>query len=672
MLLPKYNNFNQEKKIGEYTIHLPDPPDLGKIANNSLPKEKQKFIKTKLPQDIFSWDAKARFDFEAKEWEKKTKGYWFWNNGNLEYITGSNYLFINWWTAEGGIPIFTDAQRDLFLLWKFKVADNPKARGLIFLTGRRFGKTHIANCLCYDTITQLPERQHGGIQSKSNTDAKKVFDKMVLSWKYLPYFFKPVDSGDSNPASQLQFREPSKRDTKNQKKEYGLVLNSFIDYENSKEVAYDGARLEFVTQDEIGKDTENDVYQRIQVVRECVMDDGIIGKIFATSTVEEMEKGGGENCKKIWDESAPDVLMPNGETQLGLLRYFNPAYYGDRKKDDNGVCFVDEYGYTDTERSKASLIAKRKAIKSNSLLLSERRKYPIEIEDCFISANKNSPFDTIKIEQQINHNETIPTDLVVTGDFYWENGVPDTRVFFNPKPEGKFKILWMPEVGKRNNFVIRRGNKYPASTEDGCLGLDPYDNKETVDNKKSDAACYGFRKFNPLLPYDTGIFILEYVHRPHLPEIMWEDMIMASVFYGWEILIESNKIGTINHFRRRGYEGYLMKRPEETQTEHSKKMEEAGIPMSGDEARMSLIYATESYIINSVGLIEKEGEEPRMGKCYFKKLLDNWNRFDFEQKWTKYDSMVGAGLALLGARKHIPKVKPQKDFNFFRTFPIKK
>jgi hypothetical protein len=39
---PKYNNFNQEKKIGDYTIYLPDPPDLKLIGNRDLPQRSQK------------------------------------------------------------------------------------------------------------------------------------------------------------------------------------------------------------------------------------------------------------------------------------------------------------------------------------------------------------------------------------------------------------------------------------------------------------------------------------------------------------------------------------------------------------------------------------------------------------------------------------------------------
>jgi len=673
--LPKYNGFIQERTVGEYTFLLPDPPNLKEIMNKDLPKEKQKFIRTTVPNGILQWDEKSRLEFEAKEWDKRDDGLWFWNNGNLEYITGANYLFINNWRVEGGFPMFTDAQRDVFLLWKYKVALNTLARGLIFITGRRFGKTHMGNCIGYDTVSKLPELQHMGIQSKSDTDAKAVFNKLIVSWKYLPYYFKPVDSGESNPATTLQFREPSKRDTKNQKKTYAQALNSFIDFENSQEVAYDGQRLEYALQDEIGKDKKNNVYERIQVVKECVFDGGIIGKIFATSTVEEMEKGGGENCKKIWDSAdpSPEKLMPNGETQMGLLRYFSPAYYGNREKDTvTGVpMFVDEYGYTDIEKSKQHLLAKRAAIRDSDLLVSERRKYPIIINDCFIGDSKKAAFDLTKIEAQMDFNQSLPPNILTRGNFIWHGGIKDGTVDFHHDENGKWLISWLPPQQDRNKTVIRGAKKAPGNIDTGCFGLDPVDNKTTVDNRKSDAASYGFRRFDPMAPMDSGTFVSGYVNRPKLPEIMWEDMILQCVFYGWEILIESNKIGTINHFRQRGYDRYLMYRPDETQTASSAKMLEPGIPMSGSEARLSLIYATQSYIINKVGIIEEEGMPTYMGRCYFDKLLDNWRQFDLDKDWTKFDSMVGAGLALLGARNKIQVLKKVQAFDMFPKFNMR-
>lgn len=432
MLLPKYKGFEQERQIGEYKILLPDPPNLKDIGNKDLSKEKQKFYPTKLPKDIMSWDKKAREEFEANEWSKRLNGYWFWNNGNLEWVTGTNYFYINWWSIDIGLPSFVDSDRDWYYLWWY-VQNNTKARGFVNLEGRRSGKTWKGTCCLYESTSRIPNRQ-SGIQSKTDDDASKVFKKLIFSWKKVPYFFKPVDAGESNPKSQLEFIEPSKRNTKIQKKEYGLVLDSFIDYESSGEEAYDGTKQLVNYQDEIGKSKKVNVNERIKIVRECIVDGSdIIGKIIATSTVEEMEKKGGKYCKMVWDGADPDPtkLLPNGETQNGLLRYFKPSDFGYRGKDANGVPFVDEWGYSDRPRTKAYIEATVAALKKKEDKNSYRRKYPLTIRDCFISDSKKSVYDTDKIEQQLFHNESLVDGTLIKGDFKWKNGEIDTDVIWH-------------------------------------------------------------------------------------------------------------------------------------------------------------------------------------------------------------------------------------------------
>lgn len=416
---------------------------------------------------------------------------------------------------------------------------------------------------------------------------------------------------------------------------------------------------------------EVDVDARHKIVKECVMDSArIIGKIIATSTVEEMEKKGGENCQKLWNKSDPKKLLPNGQTHSGLLQLFKPAYYGFRGENE-GEDFVDEYGYSNKEAAKKYIEENRNALTDRDDVVSDRRKYPFTVYDCFIKDSKKAVYDVAKVEQQIEFNRGLPENVLTRGNFIWKNGEKDTTVEFSHNNNGRWLVSWMPKPDDRNKILRKMGQKCPGNIDVGCFGLDPYDNKTTVDNRKSDAAAYGFRRFDPMAPRESGTFILEYVNRPKLPETMWEDMIMMCVFYGWEILIESNKIGTINHFRTRGYDKYLMYRPDETQTSSSVKMKEPGIPLSGQEARMSLIYATESYIINKVGLIEEEGEAPYYGKCYFTKLLENWRDFDFDKEWTEFDSMVGAGLAILGSRNKIQKKGEKKTFSMFPMFMVK-
>ena len=173
-------------------------------------------------------------------------------------------------------------------------------------------------------------------------------------------------------------------------------------------------------------------------------------------------------------------------------------------------------------------------------------------------------------------------------------------------------------------------------------------------------------KFDPMSPYDSKIFVYQYIGRPPKPEMFYEDMIMQSFFYGCEILCETNKIGVVNYFRMRGYEKYLMKRPEPTHTPHSKKNQrEYGIPMTGEDARNALIGAIESEIYDNVGYLESEDT---YANCYFDELLLDWAKFDINN-WTPYDCTVASGLALLAERKYVLKQKSvTTDLEFFKTY----
>ena len=55
-----------------------------------------------------------------------------------------------------------------------------------------------------------------GIMSKTGGDAQEnIFMKKVMPiYKSLPFFFKPIQDGTTNPRMELAFREPSKRITK--------------------------------------------------------------------------------------------------------------------------------------------------------------------------------------------------------------------------------------------------------------------------------------------------------------------------------------------------------------------------------------------------------------------------------------------------------------------------
>lgn len=238
--------FERTRTIGDITVHLPAPPKLETIDNYRVAIKEQKFQYTKQPKR----NEEPTEEFLAQEFERINNGYWFFNNGNLEWITGYHYIFLNYWSDRGKQLLFIDAQRDAFYWWRQIEADPNIAFGNL-ITNRRFGKTVVGTFITY-IRSATRKFQYAGIQSKTNTDGKGVFNKLVSSWAKLPEWLKPVDTGETRPASVLEFFEPRKRSSK-EKKVYGESLDSKIDYKPSSEMSYDGEELDTYFGDEVGK-----------------------------------------------------------------------------------------------------------------------------------------------------------------------------------------------------------------------------------------------------------------------------------------------------------------------------------------------------------------------------------------------------------------------------------
>lgn len=386
--IPVYNTTYKEPII--YTT--PVVPTQKDIAGYELSKKDQKFKRWKYPTDreFDNLSEKEQDDVIDFVLKKREEGHWFYNNGEITYITGVHWFYLSFWRLDVGPPNYRVSDRDFFYFWDYCVVD-PVCYGMADMENRRGGKTERANVIQYEYVSKTPFAR-GGTQSKTDTDAKKVFSKLVRAWKRLPGWLKPLDEGDSQPKTALRFYEPSKRDTKAKRKTYGVALDSYIDYETALEEAYDGEKLHRYTRDEAGKTTKANVADGLDIVKECcVQGRDIIGKMLFTTTVEEMEKKGGKNFKVIWEASDMDERDENGQTKSGLYPYFKPAWY----------CFegfIDEYGNSVhetpekpvmgidgkwiTEGSKSYLEKKRRG-KDGKSLASEKRKYPFIEEDAF-------------------------------------------------------------------------------------------------------------------------------------------------------------------------------------------------------------------------------------------------------------------------------------------------
>jgi hypothetical protein len=238
--------------------------------------------------------------------------------------------------------------------------------------------------------------------------------------------------------------------------------------------------------------------------------------------------------------------------------------------------------------------------------------------------------------------------VISTGNFQWRNGVKDTIVEFMPNQKGRFKITWVPSVDLQNNVILKDGNKYPGNEHMGAFGCDSYDISGTTDGRGSNGALHGLTKLS-MEDAPPNQFFLEYIARPKTAEIFFEDILMACVFYSMPILAENNKPRLLYYFKRRGYRGFSMNRPDKVWNKLSPTEKEiGGLPNSGEDIKQAHAAAIESYIDKYVGL----NNEGNYGSMYLNRTLNDWSKFDINNR-TKYDASISSGLAIMACNRYL-------------------
>tara|TARA_R100001591_G_scaffold6015_2_gene12408 strand:- start:4270 stop:6210 length:1941 start_codon:yes stop_codon:yes gene_type:complete len=624
-------------------------------------------------------------DYIEKEFDRREEGYWFNNNGIPTYITGSHYMYLQWTSIDVGYPDFREANRIFFMFWEACKADN-RCFGLDYLKIRRSGFSYMGSSECINTGT-LAKDSRVGILSKTGADAKKMFtDKVVPISSRLPFFFKPIQDGMDKPKTELAFRIPASKITK--KNMYDIVdeelygLDTTIDWKNTDENSYDGEKLLLLVHDESGKWIKpNNILNNWRVTKTCLrLGSKIIGKCMMGSTSNALSKGG-ENFKKLYEDSNLSTRNANGQTKSGMYSLFIPMEW-------NMEGFIDRYGmpvlYTpiepvlgvDNEYIYNGAIdyweAEVDSLKKDPDALNEfYRQFPRTESHAFRDESKGSLFNLTKIYQQIDYNDSlIMNQHVTTGKFYWKDGVKDTEVIWTPDPQGRFRVSWTPNKQLANKTQNRNGVYYPVNEHIGAFGCDSYDISGTVGGRGSNGALHGLTKYN-MDHAPSNEFFLEYVARPQTAEIFFEEVLMACVFYSMPILIENNKPRLLYHFKNRGYRGFCMNRPDRHYNKLSKTEKEiGGIPNTSEDVKQSHASAIESYIEKYIG-VDLEGtyrEQTSMGSMLFTRTLEEWARFDISNR-TQFDATISSGLAIMANQKslYLPIQKQSKiSLNFAR------
>jgi hypothetical protein len=476
------------------------------------------------------------------------------------------------------------------------------------------------------------------------------------------------------PKTELAYRVPASKLTRRKLESNEQLreldgLDTTIDWKNTGDNSYDGEKLKLLAHDESGKwERPDNILNNWRVTKTTLrLGRRIVGKCMMGSTSNALDKGG-NNFKKLYYASDVTKRNRNGQTSSGLYSLFIPMEW-------NYEGFIDIYGLPVFVRGKSSVKGvdgyeittgviehwqnEVDGLKEDSDSLNEYyRQFPRTEQHAFRDEAKNSLFNLTKIYQQIDYNEEMLNNKVVTrGGFVWQNGIKDTQVSFMPNKDGRFLITWVPPLEMQNRVILKNGFKYPANEHIGAFGCDSYDISGTVDGKGSNGALHGLTKFS-MENAPPNHFFLEYISRPQTAEIFFEDVLMACVFYGMPILAENNKPRLLYYFKRRGYRGFSMNRPDKIWNKLSTAEKEiGGIPNSSEDIKQAHAAAIESYIEDNVGYSEE-----KTGDMYFQKTLEDWARFDINNR-TKHDASISSGLAIMACNKNKYRPNPNRVNN---------
>ena len=669
VIISKDGTIGDVYEIDNLKIALPSTPE--KVVNLG----NKKWSKVDLPiefkniKTIFDWEEypiefkEKWYDYINDEFNKREKGFWFLNQNNSTYITGTHYMYLQWSKIDVGKPDFRESNRLFFIFWEACKAD-IRSYGMCYLKNRRSGFSFMSSAEIVNLAT-ISSDSRFGVLSKSGQDAKKMFtDKVVPISVNYPFFFKPIQDGMDRPKTELAYRVPASKftrrrlDSKDRSKQEALEgLDTTIDWKNTGDNAYDGEKLKLLVHDESGKwERPNNILDNWRVTKTTLrLGSRVIGKCMMGSTSNALDKGG-DNFKKLYYDSDVTKRNANGQTRSGLYSLFIPMEW-------NYEGYIDSYGIPvfDTPQKavtdphgtkiKQGVIEywqnEVEGLKGDQDGLNEfYRQFPRTEEHAFRDEAKQSLFNLTKIYEQIDWNGDLRhSNLITQGNFQWENGIRDTKVIFVPHNKGRFYVSWIPSPHLQNKIIIKRGLKYPANEHMGAFGCDSYDISGTVDGRGSNGALHGLTKFS-MEDAPANHFFLEYVARPQTAEIFFEDVLMACIFYGMPILAENNKPRLLYHFKRRGYRGFAMNRPDKLKLSVTER-EIGGIPNSSEDIKQAHAAAIESYIEDFIG-IKNNGEH---GEMYFQRTLEDWAKFNINNR-TTHDASISSGLAIMACNKN--------------------
>ena len=490
-----------------------------------------------------------------------------------------------------------------------------------------------------------------------------VFNKLVKSWQKLPDWLKPVDSGETRPATVLDFTEP-RSSVKRGKKVYEEVLDSSIDFRSSSADAYDGDEIHTYYEDEFGKAVEVNTDERWGVVQFCLLiGSELAGKTIRTTTVEDMEKKGGKHAKTTWDQSDISTLSEaTGRTTSMLTNLFIPADYGLKGRHPiTKEPFVDEYGISNRALARDYILSLWANLEGDKLAAAQR-KNPLTIKHAFQLQNFHSAFDNELLELQQaylertnpNPEDNAPKTLIRRVTFaHNEHG----EIEWIDDPRGYYQMVWDFSTRDQANRRIKNsttGLWEPGNIKDFAAGIDPFAATITT-GPGSMGVCYIYKKGDPNDPANSGFCVLRYAQRTRFKRDFHKNVMMLCQYFGCKANYESDVDDYYEAFLEEGFKHYIMWRPKSTVDPMRRNVKtKYGTPSKDPFALQKHTKTIDEYI------------KLHWDKIYFIDLILQLIDYDVEDR-TKFDDVIAFGMALIGGMDNAGKSnEPQKPKKFMQ------
>ena len=639
----------------------------------------------------------SEIEWLRKIWHYRLFGYFFFCDGKVTYITGSNWVYLNYWKLDTITPDYRDRDRRWYVGQKYAQTDTttfkywietagkrtpvPNEDGSYEMIdlgrnvclgssdpkGRRMGDTSKCCEDSFEYITRV-RGQHFGFQGKNEVHSKTKFqENIALPFSTFPFFLKPLwDSGvGMQPKEKLLFESD----------ESGLGIHTRISHATTaKSEHYNSDRLDRYVRDESGNTKGECIDTGHDTVKQCFKVGSILrGFCYYPTTIEDMEDiEAGKHYLQLLKNSMWNERSETGQTISGLYNFFFSAADGREGQIGKfGESIIDkptpeQAAFTGREiGAKKEIEQERKELtrtKQWDKLSKAKRQYPLIFQEVFSPPVLNTFFRTDLIEAYVSKLWAYPENCARRVDLFWEKVDETVGVTDNPE-SGRFYISRRFSEGEINLKYKQNGQWVPTHPFLFIATADTFKSDKPQGRASKGGLCVRERR-NPLIdPPEKDISqcqtertIITYSVRPEKVEDFCEDCIMVCVLTGAMMYAERNLDNVNRHFIDRGFGGYLLY----DYDEKGNRKNEAGFWSNADTKH-------EMFVLMKTDHIKTINRVPHPD------LWEESLQITAPDELTDYDLTAAYGGTLLAERNRFYKFfQPQTSMNRTDIFTPKR